>query len=133
MGVDPSGMVQDSRGRRLSKTTERKKLEIEIDRGMMVDQRITLSGEGDVIPGVQAGDVVIIVKEKNHPVFKRKGCDLIMQKSITLTEALTGCTFTVETLDKRTLYVQCKPGSVIKPNTIMQIKDEGMPMYRHPE
>jgi len=131
--VDPRGMVQDSRGRRLSKSTERKKIELEIDRGMVEGQRITVSGEGDVIPGVLPGDVIIIVKEKAHPTFKRKGCDLIMQKSISLTEALTGLTFTIETLDKRTLYVTTQPGAVIKPNTVMQIKDEGMPMYRHPE
>lgn len=131
--VDPRGRVQDSRGRTLSKTAERKKIDVEIDRGMMEGQRITISGEGDVIPGILPGDLILIVKEKNHPTFKRKGSDLIMQKSVSLTEALTGLTFTIETLDKRTLYVTTPPGTVIKPNTIMQIKDEGMPMYRHPE
>ena len=39
---------------------------------------------------MEPGDIVIILDEKEHPVFKRSGIDLIMKMPITLSEALTG-------------------------------------------
>lgn len=37
---------------------------------MVDNQKIVLSGEGDQAPGLEAGDVVIILDEKKHDVFK---------------------------------------------------------------
>lgn len=42
-------------------------------------QKITFSGEGDQEPGIEPGDVVIVLDEKNHSVFKRNDIDLYMQ------------------------------------------------------
>ena len=39
---------------------------------------------------MEPGDIVIILDEKEHPVFKRSGIDLIMKMPISLSEALTG-------------------------------------------
>lgn len=37
----------------------------------MVDgQKITFSGEGDQEPGLEPGDIIIVLDEKEHPVFK---------------------------------------------------------------
>ena len=41
-------------------------------------------------PGVEAGDVVIILQLKPHDLFKRQGDDLYMSHTISLTEALCG-------------------------------------------
>lgn len=41
-------------------------------------------------PGTEAGDVVIILQQKPHEVFKRQGDDLYFMHTITLTEALCG-------------------------------------------
>ena len=46
--------------------TERKVLEVHVDKGMKDGQRITFSGEGDQTPGVIPGDVVIVLEEKPH-------------------------------------------------------------------
>jgi DnaJ family protein A protein 1 len=89
-------------------------LEVHIDKGMRDGQKITFSGQGDQEPGVQPGDVVIILEEAQHPVFTRKGAHLLMQLDLELVEALCGCTKWIETLDKRTLLFSLLPGMCVK-------------------
>ena len=76
-------------------------------------QQIRFSGEGDQKPGVEPGDVVIVLDEKEHPVFRRNGTDLLMNMDLTLSEALCGFMKTVETLDSRTLLIKQAPGLYI--------------------
>ena len=64
-----------------------------------------------------------------HPRFQRKGADLVMKREITLLEALTGTKFVVEHLDGHRVVVSSAPGQVIQPDSVMQIKDEGMPVF----
>ena len=54
-------------------------------------------------PGLEPGDIIIVLDEKEHATFKRSGTDLIMKFDINLTEALCGFRKTVTTLDDRTL------------------------------
>ncbi len=49
---------------------ERKVLEVHVDKGMVDGQKITFSGEGDQEPGLEPGDIIIVLDEKEHPVFK---------------------------------------------------------------
>ena len=74
-------------------------------------QQIRFSGEGDQSPGLEAGDVVIVLDEKEHNVFRRRGVDLLMQLEISLTEALCGFQHHIQTLDDRTLAVMSLPGT----------------------
>lgn len=94
---------------------ERKVLEVFIDRGMKEGQTISFSGEADQAPGVEPGDVVIVVEEKPHSVFKRKGDDLFAEVEIDLLTALAGGAFTIPHLDERALLVKIPPGECIKP------------------
>ena len=73
-------------------------------------QKITFGSEGDQEPGMEPGDIIIVLDEKEHPVFKRSGIDLIMQQNINITEALCGFKKTVPTLDDRTLVIQTVAG-----------------------
>lgn len=129
---DPHGQYQTNRGQRMSRTLDKKKVDLTIDRGMMEGQKIVLTGEGDCIPGATRGDTILVIVEKKHPVFQRQGCDLIMTKKINLFEALSGTTFTVKTLDGRNLLVKTKPGHCLTPGATMQVPEEGMPIYRQP-
>ena len=51
---------------------ERKILEVHVEKGMKHGQKITFAGEADESPGVLAGDVVFVVQQKDHELFKRK-------------------------------------------------------------
>lgn len=54
----------------LQTVRDRKILEVHIDKGMHDSQRIQFSGEGDQEPGLEPGDIIIVLDEKDHPVFK---------------------------------------------------------------
>ncbi|RQM24542.1 hypothetical protein B5M09_011173, partial [Aphanomyces astaci] len=113
-------------------TKERKVLEVHIEKGMRNGQRITFKGEADQAPGLVAGDIVFVVQEKEHPVFQRKGGNLIFEKKISLVEALTGFETIVEHLDGRHLHVKTVAGDVIKPNQFKAVHGEGMPQHGNP-
>jgi chaperone protein DnaJ len=128
--IDPKFVCKDCNGKKV--VSEKKTLEVHIDRGMKHNQRIEFIGEADEKPGVLAGDIHFIIQEKPHNIFQRDGQNLIYQKKITLSEALTGLEFTIEHLDKRTLLVKNKVGEVIKPGQVKMIENEGMPTHRNP-
>jgi DnaJ family protein A protein 2 len=110
--------------------SERKILEIHIDRGMRGGQKITFSGEGDQAPGIIPGDIIIQVDEKPHPHFTRQGDDLIFNAKINLLTALAGGEFPVPHLDERILKVSVIPGEAIKPGMVKVVPNEGMPLQR---
>uniref|UniRef100_A0A8C7Q450 Uncharacterized protein n=1 Tax=Oncorhynchus mykiss TaxID=8022 RepID=A0A8C7Q450_ONCMY len=82
---------------------ERKKkiLEVHIDKGMKGGQKIPFHGEGDQEPGLEPGDVVIVLDQQDHPVYQRQEDDLHMKMNIKLVEALCGFKKTIRTLDGR--------------------------------
>lgn len=57
------------------------------------------TGENDEYPGVIPGDVYVRIKIKKHPLFQRRGADLVIIKKISLIEALTGVTMDIKHLD----------------------------------
>lgn len=109
---------------------ERKVLEANVDKGSPHGEKYVFHGESDEYPDREAGDVIIVVNEQPHEIFKRKGADLLMEKEITLLESLTGCDFVVKHLDGTNLRVQSKPGQVIKPDTLMTIVEKGLPFHK---
>lgn len=48
---------------------EVKILEVHVDKGMKHGQRITFTGEADQAPGVEPGDIVLLLQEKEHEVI----------------------------------------------------------------
>ncbi|KAJ3122639.1 Type I HSP40 co-chaperone [Physocladia obscura] len=113
-------------------SNERKILEVFIDKGMTDGQKITFTGEADQAPGVVPGDIIIVVEEKPHDRFKRKGADLFIDIKLDLLTALAGGHFTIQHLDDRILMVHILPGEVIKPDEIKCINGEGMPVHKRP-
>lgn len=47
---------------------EVKILEVHVDKGMKHSQKITFGGEADQAPGVEPGDIVLVLQEKEHEV-----------------------------------------------------------------
>merc|ERR1711998_364026 len=74
-------------------------------------QRQTID-KAEEIPDGEAGDVIFVLKEKEHDVFKRHGADLYIKKKISLVEALCGFSMQLTKLDGRTLVIKTKPGQV---------------------
>jgi len=111
---------------------ERKTVQVHIDKGMKDGQKIVMSGEGEQEPGVQAGDLVVVLDEQEHPVYTRKGTNLIIRMELELVEALCGFQKSLKTLDDRHLLITVLPGEVIKQGDLKCIPGEGMPHYKNP-
>ncbi|KAE8747568.1 hypothetical protein FOCC_FOCC005728 [Frankliniella occidentalis] len=111
---------------------ERKIVEVPIDKGMQDGQKIKFSGEGDQDPGVEPGDMIVVLDEKEHEVFKRSGNNLIMRMHLELVEAICGFQKVIRTLDDRDLVITSLPGEVIKSGDVKCIVNEGMPQYKNP-
>lgn len=111
---------------------DKKLLEVHVEKGMQHGQKITFQGEADEAPDTQTGDIVFVLQLKEHLKFKRKGDDLFLEHTLTLTEALCGFQFPVTHLDNRQLLIKSSPGEIIKPGQFKAINDEGMPHYQRP-
>lgn len=128
--INPKDRCKNCMGKKTIR--DRNILEVHIEKGMRNRQKIVFSGEGNQEPGLQPGDIFIILEEKSHPVFRRSGNDLIMEMKLELVEALCGFQKVIKTLDERDLVVTNLPGGVIKHGDLKYINDEGMPQYKNP-
>ncbi|XP_064395120.1 dnaJ homolog subfamily A member 1-like [Halichondria panicea] len=111
---------------------DRKILEVHIDKGMKDGQKITFRGESNQEPDHETGDIIIVLDEMEHRIFKRKGTDLLINMEIELSEALCGFSKVITTLDKRSLVITSHPGDVIKHDDSKVVLNEGMPQHRNP-
>jgi len=111
---------------------EDKILEVEVERGMKDGEQITFRGESHEAPGYLPGDVVFVVQEQDHEIFKRKDNNLFIDMTIPLVNALTGYKFVLEHLDGRKLYISTPADMIISPGVQLEIPDEGMPVRNYP-
>ena len=117
---------------------ERKILEVHVEKGMKHNHKIPFRGMADEKPNMEAGDVNFIIQEKEHDLFKRKGADLLITKTLSLNEALCGFEWTIKHLDGREIAIKSKPGEVIQPEEsssapfVKIVPSEGMPSHGNP-
>ncbi|KAF6168936.1 hypothetical protein GIB67_038433 [Kingdonia uniflora] len=107
------------------------KITIQVMPRMKNGTKIPLVEKGATVDGYKVrGDLVIIVVEKPHDIYKREGDDLVIIQHISLSEALTGVTLNVTTLDGRLLMVPIT--DIITPGDEVEVPDEGMPILTEP-
>ncbi|KAF0700083.1 Aste57867_9362 [Aphanomyces stellatus] len=110
---------------------EEKILEVNVRPGWKAGTKITYEGEGDMLPGRAAQDIVFIIQEKPHTKFRRDNDTLVYTAKISLKDALVGNgTLTIKTLDNRELHL--KLDSVVTPTTRKIFVGEGMPCQKDP-
>jgi len=114
-------------------TLEDKTLKVNIKKGMNHGTQIQFESEGDESPIASAGDIIIILQQKKHDIFLRQQEDLVIIKKISFSEAICGFEFKLVHLDKRILIIRNKKGDIIKPDSIKQLKNEGMPSLEKPK
>jgi DnaJ family protein A protein 2 len=113
---------------------QKKLLELYIPPGSRQGERIVLAGEADHSPDDESpGDIIFELTEAAHPVFQRAGDDLHAGLVVSLSEALTGFNRVVLLhLDGRgiQLNITQPPGKVLRPDEVVKIHGEGMPVKR---
>ncbi|KAK3815794.1 MAG: dnaJ-like protein subfamily B member 1-like protein [Linnemannia elongata] len=113
--------------------TSDKILTIDVKPGWKAGTKIRFPREGDEYPNGAIQDIVFTLEEKPHPVFTRKGDDLVMSLELTLLEALTGgFSKIVKTLDGRSLPVSASSSRIIQPGQEERFPGEGMPISKKP-
>jgi len=111
---------------------QKKSFEVHIDKGMHDGQKITMRGESNQEPGVETGDLIIVLQQEPHQIFTRNHDDLFISHTINITEALCGFKTVVKHLDGRSLVLNQNPGEFLAPGTIRAIEKEGMPRHKMP-
>lgn len=122
--------------RLLDGTTDDKVLDVQIHPGWKSGTKIRFPQSGHEQPDGQTQDMVFVVEEKPHEIFKREGNNLICNIELSLVEALTGppagvtrFTKTVNMLDGRRLQVPV-PLGIVKPGQVTTVSGEGMPIRK---
>ena len=98
---------------------------IKIPAGVLDGQKIKIAGKGNPSPnGGPAGDLIITVTVKPHPVFTRDGNNIRVVVPITFAEAVLGATIQVPTLGGDPVKLKVAPGT---PNgRVLRVKGRGV-------
>ncbi|KAM9856527.1 dnaJ homolog subfamily B member 1b [Aulostomus maculatus] len=110
---------------------EDKILEVQIKKGWKEGTKITFPKEGDETPTNIPADIVFVLKDKLHSVFKRDGSDIVYTAKISLRDALCGCTINAPTLGGRTVPVSST--DIVHPGMKRRISGEGLPYPKRPD
>ncbi|EDV46158.1 dnaJ protein homolog 1 [Drosophila erecta] len=105
-------------------------LDVEIRPGWKSGTRITFPKEGDQLLNHEPADVVFIIRDKPHSIFRRDGSDLLYTAEISLKDALCGAHVMVPTLQSGPLELCTKAGEVIKPDSTRRFAGHGLPHPR---
>jgi molecular chaperone DnaJ len=107
------------------RTRQVKRYRVNIPAGVRDGGRVRLAGKGEAGPrGGPAGDLYVVTRVGESPVFTRKGDNLEVEVPITIPEAIRGATIEVPTLSgaKR---IRVPPGT--QHGTIQRLRGEGPP------
>ena len=100
-------------------------LEVRIKAGTRDGQRIRIPGKGNSGGhGGSAGDLYVIIRAGEHPVFRRDGDDIQITVPVTATEAALGAKIEVPTIDGRAL-LKVPPGT--QSGQKLRLREKGVP------
>jgi len=111
--------VRFSKGGRVEEVT------VKIPPGIESGKKLRLAGKG--MPGVGGsppGDLYLKVNVAEHPIFKRDGSDITVDKEIKISEALLGTTIEVSTLEG-SKHIKVPPGT--QSHSRIRLKGFGLP------
>lgn len=102
-----------------------KPFKVKIPAGVSDGQKIKLRGRGRASPdGGEAGDIVVSVTVRPHPVFTREGLNLRVVVPVTFTEAALGATIEVPTLGGDPVKLRVAPGT--PSGRVLRVKGRGV-------
>ena len=102
-----------------------KSLTVKIPAGVSDGQKIRLKGKGErSIDGGPAGDLLLTVSVRKHPVFERDGLNLRVDVPVTFVEATLGATIEVPTLGGDPVKLKVAPGT--PSGRVLRVKGRGV-------
>ncbi|MCX5918424.1 MAG: DnaJ domain-containing protein [Deltaproteobacteria bacterium] len=111
--------VRFPKGNRIEEVT------VKVPAGIESGKKLRLAGKGMEGPGGgQAGDLYLKVNIAEHPVFKREGSDIVVDKEIKISDAVLGTSIEVPTLEGNK-KIKVAPGT--QSNSRIRLKGFGLP------
>ena len=100
-------------------------LEVRIKAGTRDGQRIRIPGKGNAgHGGGPPGDLYIVIRIEEHPVFRREGDDIHVAVPVSVTEASLGSKIEVPTIDGRA-QLKIPPGT--QSGQKLRMREKGVP------
>ncbi|KAH0940104.1 hypothetical protein HID58_007565, partial [Brassica napus] len=120
-----SRTIVDANGRQAQETEV---LTIVVKPGWKKGTKVKFPDKGNEQVNQLPADLVFVIDEKPHDLFKRDGNDLITSAKVTLAEAIGGTTVSIKTLDGRNLPVGVT--EIVSPGYELVVPGEGMPIAK---
>lgn len=106
-------------------TKETQPVTVKVPAGVENGTRIRFAGKGERgLRGGPPGDLYIITKVAPHPIFKRKGSDILLDLPLTFTEAALGAKVKVPTLNGE-VSLKVPPGT--QDGQVLRLRGKGAP------
>lgn len=119
--VDHPCETCDGDGRRGVEET----LQVTVPAGVATGQKLKLGGKGDAPSGQgPEGDLYVVINIADHPLFRRRGEDVLLDVPLTFTELALGADVEVPILEGTTT-VRIAPGT--PPGRILRLAGRGLP------
>ncbi len=114
-----------------NKVFEKETIYVDVPKGIDEGEIIILRDKGNIGENDLKGDIKIFIRIQNNTEFKRQGLDLILEKNITLKEALCGFTFEVKYLTGKVYTINNNSGNIIVPGYKKMIPSMGFTRDQH--
>lgn len=114
-----------------NKIFERETIYVNIPKGVDDNEIIILRDKGNIINEQCKGDIKLFIKIHNDSQFKRSGLDLILEKTISLKEALCGFSFEIKYIDGKSYTLNNNSGNIIPPEYRKVIQKMGLTRDEH--
>ena len=102
---------------------------VKIPAGVQHGVTFKFQGMGDdSIKNLPRGDLMVVMSVLDSDGYTRKSNDLYTDKTIDCFQAVCGYEFNLRTLEDKIIKVKVPSGT--QPNTILQVKGQGMPVHK---
>ena len=103
-----------------------KTYQVRVPAGVKDGTRIKVKGKGEAAPrGGEPGDLYVVTRVTESPLFKRRGSDMVIDVPVTFTEAAMGSNVELPTPDGTTVRVKVPAGTT--DGKLLRVKGRGAP------
>jgi DnaJ-class molecular chaperone len=113
------------------KVFEKETIYVTVPKGIDDGELIVLRDKGNILNEQCKGDLKIFIKIENDTLFNRVGLDLVLEKNITLKDALCGFSFEITYINGKSYTLNNNPGNIIPPGFRKIIPNLGLERDEH--
>jgi len=113
------------------KIFEKETVYVTVPKGIDEGELILLKDKGNILSETNRGDIKVFVKIENNTEFTRMGLDLILNKTITVKEALCGFNFELKYITGKVYTITNNSGNIISHGYQKVIPNMGLTRDEH--